>query len=52
MLEATPFELLHALTGRRSRAQIRSLGWSIDPEPYLDTFTFGPFTPSPTDIEE
>ena len=32
----SPFEVLRALTGRRSRAQVRGLRWSgADPDPYL-----------------
>src|SRR5438874_1252993 len=51
-LEAPTFELMRALTGRRSRRQIRALGWTVDPAPYLPAFQFGPFTTSPTDLEE
>jgi hypothetical protein len=42
-LTADPFELFRALTGRRSAAQIRSLDWSVDPDPYLALFGLGPF---------
>lgn len=34
-LTADPWELLRALAGRRSRAQIGAMDWSGDPEPYL-----------------
>jgi len=51
-LEASPFELMRALTGRRSRPQIARMTWTVDPEPYLPAFEFGPFHTSPTDIEE
>jgi uncharacterized protein (TIGR03083 family) len=51
-LEAEAFELMRALTGRRSRRQIRVLGWTVDPAPYFPAFQFGPFTTSPTDVEE
>jgi uncharacterized protein (TIGR03083 family) len=34
-----PFELLRAITGRRTLDEIRSLDWSTDPEPYLKVFT-------------
>jgi len=51
-VEGSPFELLRALTGRRSAAQIRTLFWSVDPEPYLPAFEFGPFTIARTDIDE
>lgn len=51
-LTGEPFELMRAITGRRSKAQIRALNWSADPAPYLAAFTFGPFTVSPTDVAE
>ena len=38
-LEADPFELIRGLTGRRTHGQIRALGWSIDPGPYLPVFS-------------
>jgi hypothetical protein len=52
ILTASNFELMRALSGRRSYDQIRKLDWSVDPEPYLPAFQFGPFTVSPVDIEE
>ncbi len=52
VLDATPFELLRALTGRRSVEQIRAMGWSGDCGPALAAFVFGPFRPSPTSIDE
>jgi uncharacterized protein (TIGR03083 family) len=36
---AEPFEMLRSLTGRRTRAQVRGLEWSGDPDPYLDLFS-------------
>lgn len=33
------FELLRALTGRRTKDQIRALQWNTDPEPYIDIFS-------------
>jgi uncharacterized protein (TIGR03083 family) len=39
----TRFELFRALSGRRSRDQIRAWEWSADPEPYLSLFyVYGP----------
>ena len=35
-LTATPHELMRALTGRRSLAQVAALRWSADPSQYLD----------------
>lgn len=52
VLQAAPFELLRAFTGRRSAAQIAALGWSTDPAPYVAAFTFGPFRPAQEDIHE
>ena len=49
---ASGFELFRCLTGRRSRAQIAALAWSVDPEPYLDAFQFASFTTSAVDIDE
>jgi uncharacterized protein (TIGR03083 family) len=46
------FELFRAATGRRSRAQIRALDWSIDPEPYIPAFGYGPFTLRDEDLVE
>lgn len=51
-LAAEPFELLRALSGRRSIEQIRGLAWKGDPEPYLPAFTFGPFTPPAAPLVE
>jgi uncharacterized protein (TIGR03083 family) len=52
VLNAEPFELFRAITGRRSADQIRAFDWTVDPEPYLPTFGFGPFTVRPTDLDE
>lgn len=35
----TAFDLLRALTGRRTRDEIATFDWSDDPEPYLDVFS-------------
>ena len=51
-LSADRFELLRAMTGRRSEAQLRRLTWSGDPRPHLAAFTWGPFTMSAADIVE
>jgi uncharacterized protein (TIGR03083 family) len=51
-LEATPFELARAFTGRRSLDQVHRLGWSVDPAPYDALFGLWPFTPQPTDLIE
>jgi uncharacterized protein (TIGR03083 family) len=51
-LNAEPFELFRAITGRRSAVQIRAFDWTVDPDPYLPTFGYGPFTVRPTDLDE
>ena len=40
---AAPFDLLRALSGRRSLAQIRDFAWDGDSRPYLEVFS--PFEP-------
>ena len=35
-LRDDPFEIFRAITGRRTKDEIRKLGWDADPEPYVD----------------
>ena len=51
-LRTDRFTLLRALSGRRSPAQIRALGWDGDPEPFLPMFASGPFRFPPDDVVE
>jgi uncharacterized protein (TIGR03083 family) len=51
-LRGEPFELMRAVSGRRSLDQIRRLDWSGDPEPWLDAFEWGPFRPAAADLIE
>jgi uncharacterized protein (TIGR03083 family) len=51
-MKAEPFELLRAITGRRSATQIRGLDWTVDPTPYLPLFGVGPFKMRTTDLNE
>jgi len=51
-LEVEPFELVRALTGRRSLSQIHRLGWTTDPAPYDALFDLWPFSLRPTDLLE
>jgi hypothetical protein len=51
-LTAGLFELLRALTGRRSAEQIRRLDWTVDPHAYLPLFGLPPFTARDTDLVE
>jgi uncharacterized protein (TIGR03083 family) len=51
-VSADRFELLRALTGRRSASQLRQLKWDGDPEPYLPAFEWGPFHVPPADVVE
>jgi uncharacterized protein (TIGR03083 family) len=49
-LRTSTYELWRSLHGRRSRAQVRALDWSVDPEPWFGVmFLFGP---AETDIHE
>jgi uncharacterized protein (TIGR03083 family) len=52
VLSGTPFELVRALTGRRSVDQLRALGWRGDCEPAIESFTYGPFHPAAHAIAE
>jgi uncharacterized protein (TIGR03083 family) len=49
-LTTTSFEAFRFRLGRRSQAQIRSMGWSGNPQPVLRELTI--FGPSPLDIVE
>jgi uncharacterized protein (TIGR03083 family) len=51
-VSADPFELLRAITGRRSLSQVRQLTWDCDPEPYLPAFDWGPFRVPAADVVE
>ncbi len=51
-LTAAPFELMRALTGRRSLDQVRALDWDGDCESVLGAFTYGPFHPAQQAIVE
>ena len=42
-LQATPYDFLRSVTGRRSRSQVEALGWTGDPANLLDRFSpYGP----------
>jgi len=49
-LDTTSFEALRFRMGRRSRAQLRAMGWSGDPSAILDELVV--FGPAPNDILE
>jgi uncharacterized protein (TIGR03083 family) len=51
-LRGAPFELLRAMTGRRSVAQLRDMEWAGDPDRVLASFAVGPFRPAEQPIEE
>ncbi|MGH2788480.1 MAG: maleylpyruvate isomerase family mycothiol-dependent enzyme [Actinomycetota bacterium] len=51
-VSTSQFELFRATTGRRSAAQICGFDWTVDPDPFLPIFGYGPFTIRPTDLEE
>jgi uncharacterized protein (TIGR03083 family) len=51
-LALPPFDAMRSICGRRSVDQLRALPWTADPEPYLEAFTWGPFTPPAADVVE
>lgn len=51
-LTASPFELVRALTGRRSIEQLAEMKWEGDCSAVIPAFTYGPFTPAASPIEE
>jgi uncharacterized protein (TIGR03083 family) len=51
-LEGTPFDLLRAITGRRNEEQLHELKWTGDYEPVIAAFTWGPFRPAVSRIDE
>ncbi len=51
VLRGERFELLRAMTGRRTADQLRRLAWEGDPEGVLAAFTYGPFRPPVEPVE-
>jgi uncharacterized protein (TIGR03083 family) len=52
-LSGSPFDLVRALTGRRSPDQLRAMAWDGDAsDAVIAAFTYGPFTPATSPIEE
>jgi uncharacterized protein (TIGR03083 family) len=51
-VQGPPFEMFRALSGRRSRNQIKAFDWSDNPDIYLPAFQFGPFNPPASDLDE
>ena len=52
VVRGEPFELMRAMSGRRSVAQLRGLDVDGDFELLLPAFTFGPFRPAWRDVDE
>ena len=52
VMRGEPFELMRAMSGRRSVAQLRDLDIDGDFELLLPAFTFGPFRPSGCEVFE
>ncbi len=46
------FEMLRALTGRRSEEQIAAFDWDADYRPYLGAFSRGPFRMAQVPVAE
>jgi len=51
-VEGSAFDLLRAMTGRRSANQIRALGWDGDVDLFIPAFEFGPFILPENDLVE
>ena len=51
-LEAPAFEVMRALSGRRSAPQMAAYDWGVDPQRYIPALVGGPFTLPPSDIAE
>ncbi len=49
-LDTTDFEVIRAVFGRRSRAQLEAMAWDGDPNPYLEHLSI--FPPSELDVIE
>jgi uncharacterized protein (TIGR03083 family) len=49
-IKGEPFELLRALTGRRTIDEISSLAWTGDPAPYIELFST--YSPTRTSLSE
>jgi uncharacterized protein (TIGR03083 family) len=52
VVEAPAYEFFRALTGRRSRSQMRNWQWSQDPAPYLEAGLPYPFHSAVSDIHD
>ena len=52
VLSGSTFELVRALSGRRSLDQLRAMNWSGDAERALACFTWGPFSPAASALPE
>jgi hypothetical protein len=52
VLRGTSFDLLRAVTGRRSEAQLLAMSWSGRADAALGGFTYGPFRPAALAIAE
>jgi uncharacterized protein (TIGR03083 family) len=52
-LLSEPFELVRALTGRRSLAQVAAMKWDgVDARAYAEAAVAYPFSPAPADVDE
>ena len=51
-LTASSFELMRAIGGRRTRGEIREMGWDGDPEPFLDHMVVPHLTMRETSLKE
>lgn len=52
VLTGTSFELMRAISGRRSIDQVRAMNWTGEKDAALPCFTWGPFSPADSPIAE
>ncbi len=52
VLRAPSFQLMRAIGGRRTKGEIRAMGWEGDPEPYLDFMVLPHLTMPETSLAE
>lgn len=52
VLRAPSFQIMRAIGGRRTKAEIRAMGWDGDPEPYLDSMVIPHLSMRETSLRE
>jgi uncharacterized protein (TIGR03083 family) len=52
VMRAPSFQIMRAIGGRRTKAEIRAMGWEGDPEPYLDSMVIPHLSMRETSLRE